>query len=116
MGIKTLGISKLYTSATKNSMPQSNNIQMRDKLDLHPPPESNPQPMLFRIIDDGTLPNNKKSHLKGCLATAAVVGDISSERGFIRLETLSCVEPDTNKVIDLNEEGTVFGPEGKGKN
>ncbi len=76
--------------------------------------QANPQPMLFRIIEDGTMPNNQKSRLKGCLATAAVVGDISSERGFIRLETLSCVEPGTNKVIDLNVEGTVFGPEGKG--
>jgi conjugal transfer pilus assembly protein TraB len=75
--------------------------------------QSNPQPMLFRIIEDGTMPNNQKSRLKGCLATAAVVGDISSERGFIRLETLSCVEPNTNRVIDLNVEGTVFGPEGK---
>jgi conjugal transfer pilus assembly protein TraB len=75
--------------------------------------QSNPQPMLFRIIEDGTMPNNQKSHLKGCLATAAVVGDISSERGFIRLETLSCVVPDTNRIIDLNVEGTVFGPEGK---
>lgn len=75
--------------------------------------QSNPQPMLFRIIEDGIMPNNHKSHLKGCLATAAVVGDISSERGFIRLETLSCVEPETQRVIDLNVEGTVFGPEGK---
>jgi conjugal transfer pilus assembly protein TraB len=75
--------------------------------------QANPQPMLFRIVEDGTMPNNQKSHLKGCLATAAVVGDISSERGFIRLETLSCVEPDTSRVIDLNVEGTVFGPEGK---
>lgn len=76
--------------------------------------QSNPQPMLFRIIEEGTMPNNKKSRLKGCLATAAVVGDISSERGLIRLETLSCIEPRTNKVIDVNVEGTVFGPEGKG--
>lgn len=75
--------------------------------------QSNPQPMLFRILEEGTMPNNQKSRLKGCLATAAVVGDISSERGFIRLETLSCVEPDTKKIIDLSVEGTVFGPEGK---
>jgi len=75
--------------------------------------QSNPQPMLFRIVEEGTMPNNQKSHLKGCLATAAVVGDISSERGFIRLETLSCVEPETQRIIDLNVEGTVFGPEGK---
>jgi conjugal transfer pilus assembly protein TraB len=75
--------------------------------------QSNPQPMLFRIIEDGTMPNKQNSRLKGCLVTAAVVGDISSERGFIRLETLSCIESQTNRVIDLSVEGTVFGPEGK---
>lgn len=75
--------------------------------------QSNPQPMLFRIIENGTLPNNQKSRLKGCLVTAAAVGDISSERGFIRLETMSCVKPKTKEVLDINVEGTVFGPEGK---
>lgn len=75
--------------------------------------QSNPTPMLFRIIEDGTMPNKQKSHLNGCLATAAVVGDISSERGLVRLETLSCVDPDTKRITDLAVEGTVFGPEGK---
>jgi len=75
--------------------------------------QSNPIPMLFRIIEDGTMPNNEKSHLKGCLATAAVVGDISSERGLIRLETLSCIDKDSSRIVDIAVEGTVFGPEGK---
>lgn len=75
--------------------------------------QSNPQPMLFRVIENGIMPNKQYSRLKGCLVTAAVVGDISSERGFIRLETLSCIEPQTSRVIDLSVEGTVFGPEGK---
>ncbi len=47
--------------------------------------QANPSPMLFRIIASGTLPNHKKSHLKDCVVTAAVYGDISSERGDIRL-------------------------------
>ncbi len=74
--------------------------------------QGNPSPMLFRLLDQGTLPNHHKSHLKDCTATAAVVGDISSERGQIRLERLSCVAPH-GEIIDMPVEGTVFGPEGK---
>jgi conjugal transfer pilus assembly protein TraB len=72
----------------------------------------NPVPMLFRIVANGTLPNHKKSHLKDCVVTAAAVGDISSERGLIRLEHLSCTFPN-NEVVDQAVEGTIFGPEGK---
>jgi conjugal transfer pilus assembly protein TraB len=74
--------------------------------------QSNPSPMLFRIIASGTLPNHRKSHLKDCVVTAAVVGDISSERGLIRLENLSCTFKN-NEVVDQPVEGTIFGPEGK---
>jgi len=75
--------------------------------------QSNPTPMLFRVIEEGTMPNSKQSHLKGCIATAAVVGDISSERGMVRLETLSCIDPVTQRISDIAVEGTVFGSEGK---
>lgn len=74
--------------------------------------QANPVPMLFRIIEQGTLPNHKKSHLKNCIVTAAVIGDISSERGQIRLENLSCTFSN-NEIVDQTVEGTIFGPEGK---
>lgn len=73
---------------------------------------ANPVPMLFRITAEGTLPNHKKSHLKDCVVTAAVQGDISSERGLIRLENLSCTFKN-NEIVDQKVEGTIFGPEGK---
>ncbi len=75
--------------------------------------QSNPTPVLFRLLDVGTLPNHQQSHLKDCVATAAVIGDISSERGQMRLERLSCVSSNHREVIELPVEGTVFGPEGK---
>jgi conjugal transfer pilus assembly protein TraB len=75
--------------------------------------QSNPTPVLFRLLDTGTLPNHHRSHLKDCVATAAAIGDISSERGLMRLERLSCVSPNHHEVIELSVEGTVFGPEGK---
>lgn len=75
--------------------------------------QGNPTPVLFRLLDPGTLPNHRHSHLKDCVATAAAIGDISSERGLMRLERLSCVSPNHSEVIELSVEGTVFGPEGK---
>jgi conjugal transfer pilus assembly protein TraB len=75
--------------------------------------QGNPTPVLFRLLDTGTLPNHHRSHLKDCVATAAAIGDISSERGLMRLERLSCVSSNHQEVIELPVEGTVFGPEGK---
>lgn len=74
--------------------------------------QANPSPMLFRIIAEGTLPNHKKSHLKNCVVTAAVVGDISSERGQIRLERMSCTFPN-GEIVEQSVEGTVFGMDAK---
>lgn len=72
----------------------------------------NPEPMLFKIIEDGTLPNGKHSHLKGCLVVGRVFGDISSERGEIRTRSMSCVLPN-DEIVDQRVEGYIFGPEGK---
>jgi conjugal transfer pilus assembly protein TraB len=74
--------------------------------------QNNPSPTLFRLLDNGMLPNKAKSHLKGCVATAAAIGDISSERGEIRLERLSCTRKDTS-ILDVPVEATVFGYDGK---
>lgn len=74
--------------------------------------QSNPSPMLFRIVNDGVLPNHKKSHLKDCFVTAAVVGDISSERGLMRLERLSCTYPN-GEIVEQTIDGTVFGRDAK---
>lgn len=74
--------------------------------------QANPSPMLFRIIANGTLPNHRRSHLKDCVVTAAVVGDISSERGQIRLERMSCTFPN-GEIVEQQVEGTVFGMDAK---
>jgi len=74
--------------------------------------QSSPSPMLFRITDNGTLPNKHKSHLKNCVVTAAVAGDISSERGNIRLERLSCTFSN-GRIVEQIVEGTVFGTDAK---
>lgn len=74
--------------------------------------QSNTTPVLFRILDSGTLPNNTHSHLKGCFVLASVYGDISSERGNIRLNRISCVK-EHGEILDVPVEGTVYGMGGK---
>ncbi len=74
--------------------------------------QSKPIPVLFRITALGTLPNHRKSHLKDCVVIGAVTGDISSERGEIRLERMSCVFSN-NEIVEQVIEGTIYGIDGK---
>lgn len=74
--------------------------------------ESNPVPVLMRLLDHGTLPNYFKSGVKDCHITGSVRGDIASERGKIRTEKLSCILDDGD-VIEVNVKGWVNGEDGK---
>lgn len=60
--------------------------------------QDNPDIMMFQIIDDGIMPNRQKSRLNGCFFSASVVGDISSERGKLRTERLSCIHADGTSI------------------
>jgi len=74
---------------------------------------SDPRPVLLRFLDPGTLPRRFKSDLAGCHALAATYGDISSERVFMRLEKLSCVERRTGEVIEIPVQGYIAGEDGR---
>lgn len=63
--------------------------------------------MLFKFLEDGTLPNGQHSHLKGCRVSASFYGDISSERAFGTLYRLSCAHPG-QPIIDREVTGWVF--------
>lgn len=69
--------------------------------------ESNTSPVLFETLNDGFLPNGKKSTLKGCHMTGSAHGDISSQRGIVRGDRFSCIRPD-GSVLDIPVEATVF--------
>lgn len=60
--------------------------------------------ILVRILDPGTLPNGHRSHLKGCFVLASIYGDISSERGEARLNTLSCTRGD-GSILERKVQG-----------
>ncbi len=74
---------------------------------------SDPRPILLRLTNPGTLPRRFRSDLKGCHVLAASFGDLSSERVFMRLEKLSCVERKTGEVIEMNVQGYVAGEDGR---
>ena len=63
--------------------------------------------MLFKLLDNGTLPNGQRSNLKGCYLSANSYGDISSERAYVRLYKLSCAKPG-KPIVDREVNGWVF--------
>ena len=69
--------------------------------------QENNSAMLFKILDDGTMPNGAKSYLKGCRISAYSYGDISSERAFVSLYKLSCAKKD-QPIVDKKVSGWVF--------
>ncbi|ELP5543986.1 F-type conjugal transfer pilus assembly protein TraB [Salmonella enterica] len=72
---------------------------------------SNPSPMQFRLTGVIRMPNDKTYDMTGCMVTGGVYGDISSERGLVRTDRLSCNK--NGKVIDMPFKGHVSF---KGKN
>lgn len=63
--------------------------------------------MLFKFLEDGTLPNGQRSRLRGCRVSANSYGDISSERAYATLYRLSCAHPG-EPIIDKEVTGWVF--------
>ncbi|MGE3526357.1 MAG: TrbI/VirB10 family protein [Gemmatimonadales bacterium] len=74
--------------------------------------KTNPQPVLLRLLDPGTLPNRYRSRIQECFVTAAGYGDLASERAYLRLEKLSCVLK-TGEVLEASLKGFVTGEDGK---
>ena len=74
--------------------------------------QRNPQPVLLRLMDNAILPNQFRSRIKECFVIGAGYGDISSERAYIRTESLSCVTRD-GTAIDVPVKGYVAGEDGK---
>jgi len=74
--------------------------------------QRNPQPVLLRLSDNAVLPNHFRARVKECFVVGAGYGDVSSERAYIRTESLSCVTRD-GTAIDIPIKGYVAGEDGK---
>lgn len=74
--------------------------------------QNNPIPVLLQLRDNAFLPNRYRAKVKECHIVAQGYGDISSERAYIRTETLSCVLK-SGEVVDTPVKGYVVGEDGK---
>lgn len=74
--------------------------------------KTNPQPVLLRLLDHGTLPNRFRSRVRECFVTAAGFGNLAAERAYLRLEKLSCVLRE-GAVLEVTLKGFVAGEDGK---
>ncbi|HQV08187.1 MAG TPA: conjugal transfer protein TraB, partial [Thauera sp.] len=70
--------------------------------------QSNPHPVLIRLSDNSVLPNRFRAEYRECFVIAAGYGDISSERAYLRTESLSCVRAD-GATLEVKIQGSVYG-------
>ena len=75
--------------------------------------QSDPRPVLLRIVgpawtaaEDGTA---LAVDLEGCTVTGAAHGDLSSEKIYARLRTLTCTGPEPGTVVETEVAGFVAG-------
>lgn len=73
--------------------------------------QSNPVPVLLRLVDMAVLPNNFRAMVKDCLVVGEGFGDQSAERAYIRTTVLSCVLKD-GTVLEVPLKGSIFGEDG----
>jgi conjugal transfer pilus assembly protein TraB len=73
---------------------------------------SMPYPVLMRVIDKSILPNKWQADIKDCFMIGEGVGELSSERVFIRVHTLSCVT-ESGKTYQKKIKAYVSGEDGK---
>jgi conjugal transfer pilus assembly protein TraB len=74
--------------------------------------QSNPIPVLMKVLDLAQLPNKFKADVSECFLTGNGQGDLSSERAYIRLDRMSCVKSD-GTAIDIGLKGYVADESGK---
>ncbi len=75
--------------------------------------QSNPLPVIMKVTDLAILPNRARANVKECFVIGAGYGDLSSERAYIRTETLSCVNVQGHSVLEVKLSGVAFGEDGK---
>lgn len=71
-----------------------------------------PFPALLRVKREAILPNRFRADVRECFVIVGGFGDISSERAYLRGETISCVRKD-GKVIESDIESYTVGEDGK---
>lgn len=73
----------------------------------------NAAPILFWVEDVSFLPNDVKGDIIGCLLLGNTIGNKTTQRGDVRLMTASCVNANTDEVIEETIHGYVLGEDGR---
>ena len=68
---------------------------------------SNPEPVLLRVQDNAVLPGSAHFRLRSCFMLGSAYGSLSSERVYIRLAELSCVDRHHKLVLSQPVRGYV---------
>ena len=71
-----------------------------------------PFPALLRIQKEAILPNRFRADVRECFLIVAGYGDLSSERAYLRGESLSCIRHDGG-VIETRLDSYAVGEDGK---
>ena len=74
--------------------------------------QNNPHPVLLRVLDHAQLPNRFRSDVKDCFILGSGYGDLSSERAYVRTESLACIR-EGGEALDTPLKGVLVGPDGK---
>lgn len=74
--------------------------------------QNNPHPVLLRVLDHAQLPNSFRSDVRDCFILGSGYGDLSSERAYVRTESLACVR-EGGEALDTPLKGVLVGPDGK---
>jgi hypothetical protein len=74
--------------------------------------QRDPFPVLVRLQKTAILPNRYQADVRECFLLLAGYGDLSSERAYLRGETVSCVLVD-GTVIETRLQGYAAGEDGK---
>jgi conjugal transfer pilus assembly protein TraB len=74
--------------------------------------QNNPHPVLLRVLDHAQLPNRFRSDVKDCFILGSGYGDLSSERAYVRTESLACIR-ESGEALDIPLRGVLVGPDGK---
>lgn len=76
--------------------------------------EQEPQPVLLNLNEETILPNRYRSNMIDCIGIGSARGDLSSERAYIRMVKISCIEEGSErKVVDTEIQGWIMGEDGK---
>ena len=71
-----------------------------------------PFPITMRVQKEAILPNRFRADIRECFVVVSGYGDLSSERAYLRGETISCVRED-GAIIEAKLNSYAVGEDGK---